>query len=310
MVEKGRRAREIAEREVTLDFWQGKTPCWEMCHCPEVIKSECPAPKYPSFPCWEIEGTYCKLTTDGTSGRDISICQVCRVHKQWGQNEPIELKLFSRGVDSFRRSLEQSAEIRAEHEPEGQVFPNTLRRRQEMYLSKLDEIIDKHNSDGKALTEILRDVQDEYDWLPVEALDHISKRLGLPSTKVYRAAIFSKGLSVLPRDHHRVDKNICIVDLLKYYLDFLQHDLCGKCLPCREGMKRMYQIVSNITNGESKDGDIELLDEVAGWVAELSACNLGTIAANIVLTTLSDFQDLFEAHLKGKGCPAGVCTQR
>ncbi len=297
MVEKGRRAREIAEREVTLDFWQGKTPCWEMCHCPEVIKSECPAPKYVPFPCWEIEGTYCKLTTDGTSGRDISICQMCRVYKRWGQNKPIELKLFGRGVDSFRRSLEQNAEMQAEHEPKGQVFLNTLRR------GKLDEIIDKHNGDGKALTKILRDVQDEYDWLPVEALEHVSQRLGFPPTKVYRAAIFSKGLSVLPRDRHRVDENICIVDLLKFYLDFLQHDLCGKCLPCREGMKRMYEIVSDITQGEGKERDIELLEEVAGWVAKLSACNQGTIAANIVLTMLSDFQDLLEAHINRKGCP-------
>lgn len=177
-----------------------------------------------------------------------------------------------------------------------------------MDLSKLDEIIDKHRSDGKGLTKILKHVQDEYDWLPVETLEHLSDRLGLPSTKVYRAAIFGKGLSVLPRDHHQVDENICIVDLLKYYLDFLQHDLCGKCVPCREGVKRMYEIVSDITNGESKEKDIELLEEVSGWVAKLSDCNQGTIAANIILTALSDFRELFKAHLDGKNCPAGVCA--
>jgi len=107
MVEKGRSVRKIAEREAPPDFWQGKTPCWEMCHCPEVIKSECPAPKYRSLPCWEIEGTYLKLTADGTSGQDASICRVCRVYKRWGGNKPIELKLFGKGIDSFRRYLEE-----------------------------------------------------------------------------------------------------------------------------------------------------------------------------------------------------------
>ena len=111
MVEKGRGVSEIAEREGSSDFWQGKTACWEMCHCPEVIKSECPASKYRSFPCWEIEGTYCKLTTDGTSGKDINICRICRVYKQWGRNKPIELKLFGKGIDSFRRYLEEKAKV-------------------------------------------------------------------------------------------------------------------------------------------------------------------------------------------------------
>ena len=109
-MEKAGRVEEVAEREITLDFWQGKTPCWEMCHCPEVIKGECPAPKYPSFPCWEIEGTYCKLSADGTNGKDISICRFCRVYKQWGEGKPIELKLFGKGIDSFRRALKEKAE--------------------------------------------------------------------------------------------------------------------------------------------------------------------------------------------------------
>jgi len=110
MVEKVRRVREVAEREGTPDFWQGKTACWEMCHCPEVIKSECPASKYRSLPCWEIEGTYCKLTADGTGGNDISMCQVCQVYKQWGGNQPITLKLFGKGIDSLRRYLNEKVE--------------------------------------------------------------------------------------------------------------------------------------------------------------------------------------------------------
>ena len=308
MLGKIQSVREIAERERATDFWQGKIPCWEMCHCPQVIKSECPAPKYPSFPCWEIEGTYCKLTADGTSGKDISICRRCRVYRRWGENKPIELKLSDRGIDSFRRFLSEKTEEVQESASSPQVFSNVLRRRHEMHLSTLDEIIQKDNAEGMTLTKILRDIQDEYDWLPVETLEHVSEKLEIPSTKVYRTAIFSKGLSVIPRDHHQIDGNICVVDLIKYYLDFLQHDLCGKCLPCREGMHQMYNIVADITRGEGDGARIELLREVAEWVVELSACNQGKIAANIILTTLSDFPDQFEAHLNGGKCPTGVCT--
>lgn len=82
------------------DFWTGKQPCWEMCKCPDVIKQECPASKYTSYPCWEIEGTYCKLDRTGTTGKDTSICRICRVYKRWGDERPIQLKLFGRGIDS------------------------------------------------------------------------------------------------------------------------------------------------------------------------------------------------------------------
>ncbi|MBM3156215.1 MAG: hypothetical protein FJ004_02890 [Chloroflexi bacterium] len=83
------------------DFWAGKSPCWEMCHCPPVIKVDCPANKFTSLPCWEIEGTYCKLQQKGAvlSGTDTSICESCRVHKKYGASRPIELKLFGRGID-------------------------------------------------------------------------------------------------------------------------------------------------------------------------------------------------------------------
>jgi len=323
MLAKTKGVREIEERQATPDFWQGKIPCWEMCHCSQAMKSECPAPKYPSHPCWEIEGTYCKLTADGTSGRDISICKRCRVYKRWGQNKPIELKLPGKGIDSFRRFLKEKTEevlpwestpFPEELEPpmsKEQAFSNILRRRHEMYQTRLDErldeIIDKRNSEGGALTKVLRDIQDAYDWLPVEALEHVSERLEIPSTKVYRTAILGKGLSVIPRDRHRVEGAVCILDLLKYYLDFLRHDLCGKCLPCREGMHQMYYIVEDISRGEGDDASLDLLKEVADWVAELSACNQGTIVANIVLTTLSDYRDQFEAHLIGHKCPTGVC---
>jgi hypothetical protein len=83
------------------DFWAGKSPCWEMCRCPPVMKNDCPANRFTSLPCWEIEGTYCKLQQKGPSvtGTDTGICEICRVHKKYGGNRPIELKLFGRGID-------------------------------------------------------------------------------------------------------------------------------------------------------------------------------------------------------------------
>ncbi len=87
-----------------VNFWTGKNPCWEMCQCPKVIKDECPATRYTSYPCWEIEGTYCKLDRTGTNGKDTSICEICRVYKRWGENQPIQLKLFGRGIDSTMRT--------------------------------------------------------------------------------------------------------------------------------------------------------------------------------------------------------------
>jgi hypothetical protein len=82
-----------------------------MCHCPAQIREACPATKYQFVPCWQIEGTYCKLDDYGESGTDTSICQVCRVYKKYSSGEPIELKLLGRGIDSSLKSLEKAANI-------------------------------------------------------------------------------------------------------------------------------------------------------------------------------------------------------
>jgi len=94
-----------------LDFWQSKTPCWEMCHCPESIKSRCPAPRYLSVPCWEIEGTYLKLSDDGRRGDNDVICQVCRVYKRYGKGRPIKVRLCGKGLDTYCRTLMEKAEV-------------------------------------------------------------------------------------------------------------------------------------------------------------------------------------------------------
>ena len=90
--------------EPTLGFWEGKTPCWEMFRCPEVMKNECPAFKYRSLPCWQIEGTYCKLYDYGAKGDGTDICQVCRVYKRWGQGEPIQIKLLGKGFNTIEKA--------------------------------------------------------------------------------------------------------------------------------------------------------------------------------------------------------------
>ena len=99
-------AKGVIQCEMGDGFWEGKTPCWEICHCPEVIRSECAAPKYRSVPCWEIEGTYCKLGGREAGGTDTNICEVCRVYKKWGQNKPIVITLFGEGIGASARTEE------------------------------------------------------------------------------------------------------------------------------------------------------------------------------------------------------------
>jgi hypothetical protein len=80
-------------------FWEGKTPCWEILRCPENIRTECPAFRFQSMPCWQIEGTYCKLSADCQRGDNTDICRVCRVYKRWSQGEPVEIKLHGMGLN-------------------------------------------------------------------------------------------------------------------------------------------------------------------------------------------------------------------
>jgi NADH:ubiquinone oxidoreductase subunit F (NADH-binding)/Pyruvate/2-oxoacid:ferredoxin oxidoreductase delta subunit len=104
-----------------------------------------------------------------------------------------------------------------------------------------------------------------------------------------------------------MDEKTCMVDIAKYFLNFLRDESCGKCVSCREGTQRMWEIVRDITEGKGKEGDIELLEELAQAVKDASMCGLGQTAANPVLSTLRYFKDEFEAHIKEKRCPAGVC---
>jgi len=81
-----------------VDYWELKTPCWEMTKCPEPIYTTCPAYQHRSYPCWEIEGTYCKWNDWGSNGRDTSLCPKCDVYPKWGHGGNIELKLQGAGM--------------------------------------------------------------------------------------------------------------------------------------------------------------------------------------------------------------------
>jgi len=104
-----------------------------------------------------------------------------------------------------------------------------------------------------------------------------------------------------------MDEGTCMVDIARYFVNFLTEESCGKCVPCREGLDRMLDILTDITEGRGKKGDIELLEELGGLLKESSLCALGTTASNPVLSTIKYFRAEYEAHIREKRCPAGVC---
>ena len=104
-----------------------------------------------------------------------------------------------------------------------------------------------------------------------------------------------------------MDENTCMVDMARYFLDFTRKESCGKCNYCRIGTKRMLEILERITAGEGKDGDIELLEELAGKVKDGSMCGLGQTAPNPVLTTIRYFRNEYEDHIYNKKCTAKSC---
>jgi NADH:ubiquinone oxidoreductase subunit F (NADH-binding) len=104
-----------------------------------------------------------------------------------------------------------------------------------------------------------------------------------------------------------MDQDTCMVDVARYFLDFLKEESCGQCNPCREGIKQMLGILTDICQGRGKEGDIELLEELGSMIQKFSLCGLGTSAPNPVLTTILYFRDEYEAHIRDKKCPAGVC---
>jgi NADH:ubiquinone oxidoreductase subunit F (NADH-binding) len=104
-----------------------------------------------------------------------------------------------------------------------------------------------------------------------------------------------------------MDESTCMIDVAKYFVKFLTEESCGKCVPCREGLDRMLDILTDIAEGNGKEGDIELLEELGGVIKDTSLCALGSTAPNPVLSTIKYFRDEYEAHIKEHCCPAAVC---
>ena len=104
-----------------------------------------------------------------------------------------------------------------------------------------------------------------------------------------------------------MDEETCMVDVSRYFLEFLREESCGKCTPCREGIDVMFNTLTDICEGNGKEGDVELLEELATAVQDASLCGLGGTAPNPVLSTLRYFGEEYEAHIKDRRCPGGVC---
>ena len=134
--------------------------------------------------------------------------------------------------------------------------------------------------------------------IPESLLDTVIDYKALSAT----GAIMGSGGMVV------MDENTCMVNMAKFFLDFTTKESCGKCVQCRIGTKRMYEILTRITNGEGKDGDIELLEELCYAIKDGALCGLGQTAPNPVLTTIKYFRDEYAAHINNKKCPSGECS--
>ncbi|MFA5238797.1 MAG: NADH-quinone oxidoreductase subunit NuoF [Phycisphaerae bacterium] len=105
-----------------------------------------------------------------------------------------------------------------------------------------------------------------------------------------------------------IDEDSCMVDIAKFFLEFTQNESCGKCTPCREGTRRMFEILTRITEGKGKAGDIENLQRLGNMITKASLCGLGQSAPNPVLSTIRNFREEYEEHINDKKCRAGVCA--
>lgn len=104
-----------------------------------------------------------------------------------------------------------------------------------------------------------------------------------------------------------MDEDNCMVDIARFFLEFIVDESCGKCAPCRIGTKRMKEILDRIVEGKGEEGDIEKLEQLGAMIKESALCGLGQTAPNPVLSTIRYFRDEYEAHIKEKRCPAGAC---
>ncbi|MBN2829636.1 MAG: NADH-quinone oxidoreductase subunit NuoF [Candidatus Cloacimonetes bacterium] len=130
--------------------------------------------------------------------------------------------------------------------------------------------------------------------------EHLDVPITYESLKEKGAMMGSGGVIVMNEDK-------CMVNVAKYFLDFSVDESCGKCSPCRLGLKKMYEIMERITDGDGREGDIEELERLGEMIKQLSLCGLGQAAPNPVLSTIRYFRSEYESHIKDKTCHAKVC---
>ncbi len=131
--------------------------------------------------------------------------------------------------------------------------------------------------------------------------DYIDTRIDFDTLTALGSMMGSGGMIVMDEDN-------CMVDIARFFLEFTVEESCGKCTPCREGTKRMLEILERITEGKGTMEDLDRLEELGSTIKSTSLCGLGQTAPNPVLSTLKYFRDEYEAHVKEKRCPAGVCS--
>ncbi|MGD0274817.1 MAG: NADH-quinone oxidoreductase subunit NuoF [Syntrophales bacterium] len=132
-------------------------------------------------------------------------------------------------------------------------------------------------------------------------IQHLNAEVDYERVTELGAIMGSGGLIVMNEDS-------CAVDMARFFMDFCQDESCGKCTPCREGTKRMLEILTNITQGKGKEGDIELLEQMASVIKDASLCGLGQTAPNPILSTIRYFRNEYESHIRDGKCVASVCS--
>lgn len=132
--------------------------------------------------------------------------------------------------------------------------------------------------------------------------DDLDLPLDFDSLKKAGAMIGSGGLVVM-------DENTCMVEVARFFMNFTQNESCGKCVPCREGTKRMLAILERIVEGKGEDGDIDLLLELADTISSTALCGLGKSAPFPIVSTIKHFREEYEAHIYEKRCPTGNCQK-
>ena len=132
--------------------------------------------------------------------------------------------------------------------------------------------------------------------------EHLDLPLDFDQLKKVGAMIGSGGLVVM-------DEHTCMVEVARFFMNFTQNESCGKCIPCREGTRRMLEIMERIVAGKGEPGDIDLLLELSDTISSAALCGLGKTAPSPVLSTIKYFRNEYEAHIFNKKCPAKVCQK-